>query len=97
MDRATRDAFKPLEHRSIAKVRTTADSAELVVPESEGWRLVISAALDEHATPTLVAHWEPGIRRRHPRTALRRLVARHHPPSSHALRRRGCEQKAATR
>ena len=41
MDRATREAFKSLENRPIAYVDITSDTAELAVPESEGWRLVI--------------------------------------------------------
>jgi hypothetical protein len=63
MNRATREAFESLEHRSVARVDLTSDTAELVVPESEGWRFVISAALAERAKPALVAHWEPGLRR----------------------------------
>lgn len=79
MNPATAETFKSLAHRRIARVDVIGDVVELAVPESEGWRLVISAALDERAQPTLAAHWEPGLRRPRRRT-LRRLIPhrRHH-------------------
>jgi hypothetical protein len=76
MNHATRETFKSLEHHSVARVDVIDDVVELATPESEGWRLVISAALDEQATPTLNAHWEPGLRGSHRRRALKRIVAR---------------------
>jgi hypothetical protein len=92
MNRATSETFKSLEHHSIADVAVRDDTVELAIPESEGWRLVISAALDEGAKPILVARWEPGLRRSERRVALRRLIARHphrpraqrHPPARRA-------------
>ena len=76
MNRATTESFKSLEHRSVARVDVIGDVVELAIPESEGWRLVISATLDERARPALVAHWESGLRRPHRGAALRRMIAR---------------------
>ena len=52
MNRATAQTLKCLEHHSVSRVAVVGDTVELGVPESEGWRLVIVAALDEHAKPT---------------------------------------------
>ena len=76
MDTATRSSFTSLEGHSVAQVEVLADSVELGVPDSEGWRVVISAKLDEQLRPTLVARWDPGLRRLHAPTALHGLVAR---------------------
>lgn len=76
MDRTIEQGFKSLAGKSIASVEVRGDdSVELHVPESEGWRLVISATMDMHAKPALLAHWEPGLRRPHCPAALRRIVA----------------------
>jgi hypothetical protein len=75
MDRATSQNLEALRHHSIAHVEVTGETVELGIPESEGWRLVISAAVDEQASPTLRARWEPGLRRPHD-NALRRMIAR---------------------
>jgi len=88
MSRATAESFKSLEHHSVARVDVLDGVVELGIPESEGWRLVISAALDHRARPMLVARWEPGLRRPHRRTALRRMIALHprRPMHRHAAR-----------
>jgi hypothetical protein len=78
MNDASREAVKSLEHHAVARVDVTADNrVELAIPDSKGWRLVISATVDEGATPTLVACWEPGLRQPHRhRAGVRRLLAR---------------------
>ena len=77
MNQTTEENFKALEHLSVARVDVVGDTVELGIPEGEGWRLVIAAALDEQARPTLVARWEPGLRRHHRgRASLRRPLRR---------------------
>jgi hypothetical protein len=73
MDAVTIKEFKALEHRSIAHVDAVGDAVELGIPESEGWRFVISATLNEQSRPTLHARWEPGLR---PplHTVIRRMI-----------------------
>jgi hypothetical protein len=71
MNRATEEALKALAGHSIARVEIVADHAELAVPDSEGWRLVISGAVDERGRPVLTARWEPGLHQRHPRLRFR--------------------------
>jgi hypothetical protein len=75
VNRATEKALKALAGHPIARVEIVADHAELAVPDSEGWRLVIGAVVDEQARPALSARWEPGLYRRHPRLLFRRLPA----------------------
>lgn len=75
MNRANAESFRSLAHRSVARVDVIGDVVELAVPESEGWRLVISAAIDERGQPTLVAQWKPGVRHRH-RHTLKRMAPR---------------------
>lgn len=81
MNNATEEAFNALAGCSIARVDIDGDVVELAVPQSEGWRLIITAALDERARPALTARWEPGMRRRPRGVPLRRLFAhRPHQP-----------------
>jgi hypothetical protein len=63
MNRATEKAFEALARRSIAGVDIAGDTVELAIPDSEGWRLIITAAPDECGRPALTARWEPGLRR----------------------------------
>lgn len=63
MNDATERAFDSLAGCSIARVDIDGDVVELAVPQSEGWRLVVTAALDERARPELTARWVPGMRR----------------------------------
>lgn len=99
MDALTEKNLKALAGRSIAHVIVrSADVVEFAVPESEGWRLVVSATEDEKGKPELGAHWEPGLhcRRRpilhglidHPLRARRHFLPR--PP------RRASSQRVAS-
>lgn len=83
MDALTEKNLKALAGRSIAHVNMrSADVVEFAVPESEGWRLVVSATEDEKGKPELRAHWEPGLHcRRRPNfhgLTDRRARARRH-------------------
>ena len=75
MNRATEEAFNALAGCSVARVDIEDDVVEFAVPQSEGWQLIVTAALDERARPALTARWEPGMRRRHRGVPLRRLLA----------------------
>ena len=76
VDTVTERSFKALAGRRVAHVSVlSADFVELTVPESEGWRLVVSATDDEQGKPALSAHWEPGGRESSPRTWCNRSRA----------------------
>jgi hypothetical protein len=65
MDAVTIKEFKALEHRSIAHVDAVGDAVELGIPESEGWRFVISATLKD-APRTMGARSATAAPHRHP-------------------------------
>jgi hypothetical protein len=65
VNRATERALNALAGCSIARVDIEGDVVELAVPQSEGWRLIVTTSLDERARPELTARWVPGLRRRH--------------------------------
>jgi hypothetical protein len=69
--------LKALAGRSVAHVDVRSpDVVELAVPESEGWRLVVSATTDKEGRPALGARWEPGLRHRRDPSVLRRIIHR---------------------
>ena len=70
VDALTEKNLKALAGRSIAYVNVRSpDVVEFAVPESEGWRLVVSATPDKEGGPALGARWEPGLRHRLSRAA----------------------------
>lgn len=88
MDRVTVEAFKALSHHWIADVEVRDEAVELRIPDSEGWRLRVSATGDSEGTPRLVARWEPGFRPR-PGLDVRRRIRRLRPRARRRAGRAG--------
>ena len=92
VDALTEKNLKALAGRSIAHVNVRSpDVVELAVPESEGWRLVVSATTDKEGRPALGARWEPGLRHRRDPSVLRRII---HRPRRVTRHRSSCPRSA---
>jgi hypothetical protein len=82
---STEENLESLIGRTIIRVDVPASNViELGVPDSEGWRLVLCAVINENGDPILMARWKPGLG--HPETRGRGRLRRLRDDLRHARR-----------